>query len=272
MQVSEYQHFLGIIMVAELSTGLGLSLNPELALTRACTTEVGRFFTGTEAANLAAGFASGLTLSQALAEIHPTRRTQARSILTNAKLGTRALDQTLAVLEAIAGAHSVPRTVTPVWTMPGTQAKFGRLTSQVITMVDQAKISIVCASYNFAKASPIWGSLKRAANRPGVSITLYLDGGINKTLAVLDHLPQAAIYRTTNVPGMKRKFVSHAKFLIVDHRLVFITSANFSWQAARSNVELGLLVDDPQLAASIENLMHEQHGELYELLKPEPQD
>ncbi len=254
-------------MVPDLRTGLGLSVSQDLGEVRDGCAAVGAFFTGGEAANLAVALATGHTLSQSLAEIHPTRRNQARAVLAAAGLGPRQLDQTVAVLEAIAGAHSVPRTVTPVWTMPGVQANFGRLTSQVITMVDEARMSVVCASYNFAKASPMWGSLQRASERPGVAIRLYLDGKINKSFAVAEHLPKAVIYRTTNEPGMKRRFVSHAKFLIVDHRLVFITSANFSWQAAQKNVELGVLLDNPQLANSIESLMYEQHGELYELLE-----
>jgi len=59
--------------------------------------------------------------------------------------------------------------------------------------------------------------------------------------------------------------VSHAKFVVVDHTLVLLTSANFSGPAETSNVELGLRIHDPGLADVIETTMASKHGSLYEL-------
>ncbi len=47
-------------------------------------------------------------------------------------------------------------------------------------------------------------------------------------------------------------------------RIMLLTSANFSWSAENSNIELGLLIHDSTLAASIEQLMRTKHGLLYE--------
>jgi phosphatidylserine/phosphatidylglycerophosphate/cardiolipin synthase-like enzyme len=59
--------------------------------------------------------------------------------------------------------------------------------------------------------------------------------------------------------------VSHTKFIVVDHELVLLTSANFSYSAENRNIEFGLLIHDSGLAASIESTMVNKHGTLYEL-------
>ncbi|MGH9203051.1 MAG: DISARM system phospholipase D-like protein DrmC, partial [Vicinamibacterales bacterium] len=46
--------------------------------------------------------------------------------------------------------------------------------------------------------------------------------------------------------------VLHAKAVVADHRSVFVTSANLTEAAFERNIELGLLVRDPALAASME--------------------
>lgn len=66
------------------------------------------------------------------------------------------------------------------------------------------------------------------------------------------------------MPGSAKPLVSHAKFIVIDRTLTLLTSANFSYSAENSNVELGLLVHDTELATSIESLMRDQHGVLYE--------
>jgi phosphatidylserine/phosphatidylglycerophosphate/cardiolipin synthase-like enzyme len=44
----------------------------------------------------------------------------------------------------------------------------------------------------------------------------------------------------------------HAKCLVVDHRVSFITSANFTEAAQDRNIEAGVLINDPQLAGRVE--------------------
>ena len=45
--------------------------------------------------------------------------------------------------------------------------------------------------------------------------------------------------------------VLHAKAVVADEETVFVTSANFTEAALERNIELGLLVRDRALAASI---------------------
>jgi phosphatidylserine/phosphatidylglycerophosphate/cardiolipin synthase-like enzyme len=45
-----------------------------------------------------------------------------------------------------------------------------------------------------------------------------------------------------------------------------LTSANFSYSAENLNIEFGLRIHDPSLAASVESTMTSKHGTLYELV------
>jgi phosphatidylserine/phosphatidylglycerophosphate/cardiolipin synthase-like enzyme len=57
---------------------------------------------------------------------------------------------------------------------------------------------------------------------------------------------------------------NHAKFLIVDHRFLVTTSANFSWSAEWDNVEFGLWIDDVILAESVERELRRVEDRLFE--------
>jgi phosphatidylserine/phosphatidylglycerophosphate/cardiolipin synthase-like enzyme len=228
--------------------------------------ELGAYLTGFEAERLAAAFAAGDTTSQALREIHATRRGEARRLLAAADLGPQRVDVAMAVLRAIAGARSLRPAITPVWTMPGAEATIGRLTGQVRRLIADARMSVVCSSFNFTPHSEMWTALCDASIRSGVSVTVYLDARAGSAQQVAVHLPRASVYRTRTLPGMPRPLVSHAKFVIVDRTLTLLTSANFSHNAEHSNIELGILVQDAALAESIESLLRGKHGVLYELV------
>ncbi len=109
-----------------------------------------------------------------------------------------------------------------------------------------------------------WGTVKKYVHYNRKYVTIYIDAQAGSATAVAAHLPKAAVYRTRNLPGATKPLVSHAKFIIIDRTLTLLTSANFSYSAENSNVELGLLVQDRDLATSIESLMRDQHGVLYE--------
>lgn len=227
-------------------------------------TALGAFFTAFEAQRLATALEAGSTTTQALKEVHTARRGDAKRLLTEAGLGPHRLDPTVAVLRAIAGARSIRTTITPVWTMPGSQATIGRLTGEAQRLIDEARMSIVCSSYNFTPHSGMWPALRAASTRPDLSVTVYLDAQAGSPAAVAAHLPKATVFRTTRLQGAHRPLVSHAKFIIIDRALTLLTSANFSYSAENTNVELGLLVHDTSLAESIESLMRSKHGILYE--------
>jgi phosphatidylserine/phosphatidylglycerophosphate/cardiolipin synthase-like enzyme len=170
----------------------------------------------------------------------------------------------VAVLRAIAGARSIRTTITPVWTMPGPQTSMGRLTGEVLRLIDAARISVTCSSYNFSPYSSMWTALRDASQRPDLAVTVYVDASAGTPQQVADHLRNATVFQTITPPRKTKPLVSHAKFVVIDHAVVLTTSANFSHNAENSNIELGLLVHDTALAESIEHTMRVQHGQLYE--------
>ncbi|WP_329568441.1 phospholipase D-like domain-containing protein [Streptomyces sp. NBC_01361] len=86
--------------------------------------------------------------------------------------------------------------------------------------------------------------------------------GAPTTAEVAGQLRPAEVWRTKNFDG---KYVrNHAKFFIIDHHLLLVTSANFSWSAENVNVEFGVLVDNPNLAEAVERELFEAQGTLYE--------
>jgi phosphatidylserine/phosphatidylglycerophosphate/cardiolipin synthase-like enzyme len=225
---------------------------------------LGEFLTTSEAEALAAQFELGRQLIKALAAIGPTRREHVKTLLTAAGLDHVDGARTASVLRAIAGAKSVHRDLTPVWTMPGNEAKVGHLTGQFHQLVQAARISVTCATYNFEKTSQMWSVLRGASDQPGVVVIVYVDGDKADASKVKLQLPLATVYRSAELSAGQR-VVSHAKFVIIDHEVLLLTSANFSFSAENRNVEFGLKVRDAALAASVESVMTSKHGLLYEL-------
>lgn len=227
-------------------------------------TALGEYLTASEAEALAVQFEIGQHTIKALAAINPARREDVKELLATGSLDHADGGRTAAVLRAIAGAKSVHRDLTPVWTMPGNEAKVGHLTGEFHRLVQAARISITCATYNFEKTSQMWSVLKEASEQPGVVVTVYVDGDKADASKVKTQLPRATIYRSAELPSGKQ-VVSHAKFIIIDHEVLLLTSANFSFSAEKRNVEFGLLVRDAALAESVESTMASKHGTLYEL-------
>ncbi|WP_197466809.1 DISARM system phospholipase D-like protein DrmC [Tsukamurella pseudospumae] len=221
--------------------------------------------TASEAETLAVQFASGQHTIKALAVVNAVRRGDAKQLLADAGLSHDDGERAAALLHAIAGAKSLTRDLTPVWTMPGNEAKTGHLTGEFHRLVQAARQSVVCATYNFERSSQMWRVLQEASEQPGVVVTVYVDGDKADAVKVKNQLPKATVYQSAELPNGKR-VVSHAKFIIIDHEVLLLTSANFSFSAENRNVEFGVLIRDSALAASVETTMLSKHGTLYELV------
>lgn len=226
---------------------------------------VGEYLTAAEADGIAVLLASGERLSGALDAVAPARRDHARQLLIAAGLGHQQADLTCALLRAIGGAKSIQRDLVPVWTMPGNEAESGHLTSEFHKLLGSARQSITCATYNFGKTSQMLPALRTASEQPGVVVTLYVDAAKADAEGLRKELPKVTVYQPAILPAGSRA-VSHAKFVVVDHEVVLLTSANFSYTAENLNIEFGLLVRDGALARSIEQTMAMKHGSLYELV------
>jgi len=228
-------------------------------------TVLGSVLTATEAERLAMQFESGAPASVAVREIALSRRERVKELMAACGLGSADRERTVSVLRAVAGAKSALRELTPVWTMPGNEASTGHLTSEFHRIVGAARQSVTAATYNFQDTSQMWTALKAASDQPGVVVTVYLDAGAADTATVKAQLPRATVYRSAVLSNGKQ-VISHAKFIVVDHELLLITSANFSYSAENRNIEFGILVRDIALAESVEASMKSRHGSLYELM------
>jgi phosphatidylserine/phosphatidylglycerophosphate/cardiolipin synthase-like enzyme len=227
--------------------------------------ELGAYLTAAEAEGLAVLLGVGEHTMHALSSVGANRRERASELLKAAGIGHNAPDLSVAVLQAIAGAKSVHRELMPVWTMPGNEATVGHLTNQFHEVVKAARTSVTCATYNFSPTSNMWDALKAASEQPDVVVCVYVDADKGDPTGVKSRLPRAVVYRSATTPDGK-VIVSHTKLIIVDHEIVLLTSANFSYSAENRNVEFGLLIRDSGLAASIESTMASKRGSLYELV------
>lgn len=227
--------------------------------------QLGDYLTATEAESLAVLIDAGEHTTHALASVSHARRDRAANLLNLAGIGHTEPAISVAVLRGIAGAKSAHRDLTPVWTMPGNEATTGHLTNQFHDVVAAARISVTCATYNFSSTSSMWDALQKASEEPEVVVCVYVDAGKGDPGGVKARLPRATVYRSANLPN-GQPIVSHTKFIVVDHEVVLLTSANFSYNAENRNIEFGLLIHDSGLAASIESTMASKRGSLYELM------
>jgi hypothetical protein len=236
----------------------------------AAARRLGLFLTGTEARQIASHLADGDTLTTALRVVSPGRRAEVR-VLLEAMGACDDRGAVTAVLRAIEGARSAPTTVDPLWTMPGHLAQHGRLTHSVTYLVDGARHSVVCSTFNFQRSSGLWKALRQAAQRPEINMRIYLDtNAADKkqrpwsptTTEVAAHLSPATVLRTKQFDGRPTR--NHSKFISIDHRFLLVTSANFSWSAENGNLELGVLIDNANLAEAVEHEMRQVEDFVFE--------
>jgi phosphatidylserine/phosphatidylglycerophosphate/cardiolipin synthase-like enzyme len=227
---------------------------------------LGELLTGTEAKEIADRLDDGDTLTTALKSVSAGRRAQIRSFLE-----TGSVPSLVAVLRAVEGARSTPTVLDPLWTMPGHLAQGGRLTGSVPHLVDNARQSVTCSTFNFQRSSGLWTALRQAARRPEVTVRVYLDTAAADqrpkpwsptTTEVATQLRPGVVLRTREFDGCRVR--NHAKFLAIDHRFLLVTSANFSWSAEHDNVEFGVLIDNRPLAEAVEREMLLAEDLLYE--------
>ena len=231
---------------------------------------LGGLLTATEARAIADRLADGDTLSVALRAVSPEHRAEVRTLLETVT-GAESTTGVACALYAIEGARSTITQLEPLWTMPGHLAQGGPLTSSAPYLVDNARASVTCSTYNFQKSSAMWDALARAAARPDIAVRVYVDthaadlepnGWTPTTTELAMHLHPAVVLRTKSFDGGYVR--NHAKFLAVDHRFLLVTSANFSWSAEQGNVEFGVLIDNANLTEAVERELRKTEDALYE--------
>ncbi|HOA28285.1 MAG TPA: phospholipase D-like domain-containing protein [Arachnia sp.] len=210
---------------------------------------LGNLLSAAEAERILSRFRAGLSLTQALQGLDASRASQVRGLLEAVGATPARLEVAGPLLEGIAGARSAAVDVAAVWTLPGGLAKTSSLTSSVPQFVESARSVVVCSTFNFTANSALRQALVTVASR-GVDVSVYVDGEVNSGLAGLAaSLDPARLYASRQGSNGVR---NHAKFIAVDHQFVWVTSANFSWSAENTNVELGLRVQSRSLTEAIE--------------------
>lgn len=234
---------------------------------------LGALLTGSEAAKLAARFADGDTLTQAIQGVALGRRPEVRAALEAAGVVPSNLGLAVPVLRAIQGAATARTTdISPIWTLPGHLADYGALTTSLKDLVLTARQSVTCSTFNFQTSSALWEALRVVAGRGTVDVRVYLDtkaadhntwAGSPTSQEVAAQLAGATVYRTRKLNDTLVR--NHAKFVAVDHQFLIVTSANFSHSAEHHNIELGLRVDSRSLTELVEQQLIDAEAFLYEL-------
>lgn len=154
------------------------------------------------------------------------------------------------LLEAVLAERlAAPRAAELVWTGPDQRSSAARDTAVVLTdLFERAREQVLLAGFAFDHADevlrPLWEARKR-----GVEVRLFVDTKAGDAFHTSNWpfgppLPEVFVFRAPT--GV---FASlHAKCVVVDHRWCFVTSANFTNRGQSRNLEVGVLLDDPELA------------------------
>jgi len=175
-----------------------------------------------------------------------------------------------------------------VWSGPEVAGLHARHTRRVYEeLLGSAERTVLASTYAFFDGPKAFDALaRRMDSRPGLRATLFLNIQRKKgDMTAADHLVRRFADRFWGVdwPGESRPTVYydpraldldgpsgvlHAKAVVVDDEVVFVTSANLTEAALDRNIEMGLLVRDRALAASVSS--HFQGLVDYSLLHPLP--
>jgi phosphatidylserine/phosphatidylglycerophosphate/cardiolipin synthase-like enzyme len=205
--------------------------------------------------------------------------------LTSAGVPPRCLDAVGAVLRGLdataAGAllaaviaerrYRPPPRLDLVWTGPEAKESSARDTRIVVRQLfEKAKSSVVLGGFAFDHGRDLFEPLY-ARMLQGVAVDMFLDIEQPKRDATLTGPAHAAseigeflkrnwpfgrpvprIYydpRTTNCGPLYASL--HAKCVVVDEAISFVTSANFTSRGQTRNIEVGVLIEDPEFAEKL---------------------
>ena len=160
-----------------------------------------------------------------------------------------------------------------VWTGPEVPGAGSRDTSVVVReLIEGAERSVLIATYAIYQGAQVFKLLaERMAALPDLSVRMFVNvarpAGSQATddqllrgfveRFVIDDWPAGARLpevffdprALSTAPGPKA--VLHAKCIVVDDRIAFVTSANFTEAAQQRNIEAGVVLNDPAFACAL---------------------
>ena len=132
-----------------------------------------------------------------------------------------------------------------VWTGPANGTMPVRATREVLVeLIRAARSSIILVSFVAYKNYMVLAELSGALDR-GVAVWAILETNTSAAdaFATLAHRMHTFTWPIEQRPDVgRRTAVLHAKCVLVDDSLAFVTSANLTAAALDSNIELGLLI------------------------------
>lgn len=182
-----------------------------------------------------------------------------------------------AVIAAVLAERSrVPPPPELVWTGPGDGPE-ARRTSQVVErLFEEAQESVLVAGYAFDHGATILRPLHTALRDRGVAVTLLVhfeQTSADAGMATFLHRnwpfgpPLPDLYYDPR-PLLEQRANLHAKCIVVDDRIAFVTSANFTDRGQHRNVEVGVVIRDVafvrRLAGQFKNAMSGGHFQRWE--------
>ncbi|TFD91227.1 DISARM system phospholipase D-like protein DrmC [Cryobacterium serini] len=143
-----------------------------------------------------------------------------------------------------------PKPPRAVWSGPSFDGDSDHTAAAVAHLIDEAIEDVFASTFSATLGSPFVEALWRAIAR-GVTVTVLIDGGekMSGTAEKLKNKLEGALFLTYIPDGAFG--LQHSKVVIVDSAAALVTSANLSEAAAHRNLEVGVLVCDPEFASKL---------------------
>lgn len=159
-----------------------------------------------------------------------------------------------------------------VWSGPEMPGAASRDTSVVVReLFSNAQNSVLVAGFSISRGHEIFRALAdRMTALPSLKVRMFLniarDGDANSSNEAVVNSFYGS-FKATQWPGARlpqvfydpraletapsKRASLHAKCIVVDYQRCFVGSANFTESGQARNIEVGVLIDDPNLASSI---------------------
>lgn len=114
-------------------------------------------------------------------------------------------------------------------------------------ILSDASECIIMTGYAISSYFHQLGDLLRGKAGQGVKIELFVESSQNENLSYLLEYSNIENLKIYKYNSSSRYSALHAKTIVVDHRIAFITSANLSYNGMINNIEIGALIEGRQV-------------------------